>query len=300
VFDVSFRDFPANTEFTGLHIHSGAAGVNGPVIISSGLSTLASADGSGNILLQGEVASTDSAGVNALRGLLANPANWYINLHTRVNPGGAIRAQEALAGEPELRVTLEPGTYRVETTLASGQSAGVWGLIALTGDLPAGFNLGGGFSRGEAIPGFAAFLLSRASSVTLALTAQALAGEQGPSVRMRLWNLQGQQVGDAVQGTTSATTTRSLQPGFYVVDVSSLAGAGTFTLGVTSDALSVGGIAGGNIASGVTGFASFELRSRQTVSVQLFGKAFYAPFGAGNLILTLKNQQTGAILARAQ
>ncbi len=302
IFDLSFRDFPANTEFTGLHIHTGAAGTNGPVIIGSGLTATVSETGAGNFFFSANVPGTDTAGLGALRGLLANPANWYINLHTRVNAGGAIRAQEALGGEPELRVTLDPGFYVVETTVASGQPTGVWGMIALTGDLPGGFNLGGGFRSdiGEEFPGFGAFLLSRASNVTLSLSAQAATGQQGPSVRMRLWDLQGRQVGDAVQGTTSATMTRSLQPGFYVVDVSSLlTGNGTFQLAVSSDALAVGGIAGGSMLPGVPGFGAFELRSRQTVSVQLFGKAFYAPFGPGNLVLTLKDR-SGAILARAQ
>src|SRR5688500_749100 len=35
-FNVSYA-FPANTTFTGLHIHSGAAGVNGPVTINTGI-----------------------------------------------------------------------------------------------------------------------------------------------------------------------------------------------------------------------------------------------------------------------
>lgn len=298
VFDLSFRGFPASTEFTGLHIHSGGAGVNGPVIISPGLSALTSADGTGNILLSADVPGSDTAGLNALRGLLANPANWYINLLTRVNPGGAIRAQEALGGEPEVRVTLDPGFYVVETALASGQAAGVWGLVALTGN-SGGFNLGGGFSRGGEIPGFGAFLLTEARTVTLSLSAQALAGEQGPSVRMRLWDLQGRQVGDEVRGTTSATTTRSLQAGFYVIDVSSLAGAGTFQLGISADQLAAGGIAGGYLAPGMTGFAGFEVRARQSVSIQLFGKVFYGQIGAGNLVLTLKDSG-GVIRARAQ
>ncbi len=296
VFDVSF-DFPSAAEFVGLHIHQGAAGINGPVIISSGISgsNSVTTDGRGNILRSVDVAATNTAGVDALRGLLANPDNWYINLLTTVNPGGVIRAQETLPGEPETRITLDPGYYVAEVTVASDQPAGVWGMVALaSGALSGGFNLGGGFG-GNGIPGFGAFVLNEPKTVTLSLAAQALPGQPGPQVAMRL--LSG---GDEVRGAGSATTTRTLLPGFHVVEIRSLAGVGTFQLMISTDTLRDGGIAGGYVAPGLTGFGAFDLGSRQTVNLRLFARSFYSPYGAGNLTLTVKDFATGAVRARAQ
>lgn len=60
---------------TGAHIHNAPAGVNGPVSINF------------SAQLAGTVIDTDVAGV------LANPANWYVNVHNQAHPGGAIRGQ---------------------------------------------------------------------------------------------------------------------------------------------------------------------------------------------------------------
>ncbi len=93
-FDVNHR-FPGAAEFTGLHIHDGAAGVLGPVRVSSGLAAFTSATGIGNIDLTQLFAEGD--GLATLNSLIRNPENHYLNLHTRVNPGGAVRAPMAAA-----------------------------------------------------------------------------------------------------------------------------------------------------------------------------------------------------------
>ncbi len=85
--------FPGPITFTGLHIHSGAAGVNGPVVIDSTLTRVEDAPAQGLLQYQGQVAPTNAAGLAALRGVLANPAGYYVNLHTTANPAGAIRGQ---------------------------------------------------------------------------------------------------------------------------------------------------------------------------------------------------------------
>jgi len=94
IFNVSHA-FPADTTFTGLHFHEGVAGQNGPVRINSALRSSASPGGVGNLYFIAPVTSAD--GLNAVNGLLTNPANYYFNLHTMVNPGGAVRAQVAAA-----------------------------------------------------------------------------------------------------------------------------------------------------------------------------------------------------------
>ena len=95
VFDVN-HNFPGETTFTGLHIHTGNAGANGPVTIDSGIragATVASATGFGNIYRAAIMSST--AQVDALNNVMTNTDNNYINLHTTVNPGGAVRSQMA-------------------------------------------------------------------------------------------------------------------------------------------------------------------------------------------------------------
>ena len=89
-FDVNTR-FPGETRFTGLHIHDGKTGANGGVTINSGLRTLDSATGFGNIWMPINVSGGQA--LTSLNSLLTNPENHYINLHTAVNAGGAVRAQ---------------------------------------------------------------------------------------------------------------------------------------------------------------------------------------------------------------
>jgi uncharacterized protein (TIGR03437 family) len=95
IFDVNFRAFPAPTSFTGLHLHTGAAGVAGPVTIPSGVSggaaAVASDTGSGNIYRNVNV--TSASAVAALNLLVQNPNGLYENLHTTVFGGGAARSQ---------------------------------------------------------------------------------------------------------------------------------------------------------------------------------------------------------------
>lgn len=83
--------FPGAVTVTGLHIHEGAAGVNAGVVINTGISgaspvTLASGAG----IFDYNVTVTDTA---LLGRLLKNPPGFYVNMHTTVNAGGAMRGQ---------------------------------------------------------------------------------------------------------------------------------------------------------------------------------------------------------------
>ena len=64
------------------HIHKGAAGVNGPVVVPF------SAPGA-NGTSSGCTATTAAI----IDDILANRAGYYVNVHTKEHPGGAIRAQ---------------------------------------------------------------------------------------------------------------------------------------------------------------------------------------------------------------
>ncbi len=89
--------FPAPVQFTGLDIHSGAAGTNGPVVIHTpfGATSPAPSDpsGSGLISLEAEILPSDQTGLDALNGMLQNPDQYYIDLHTTDFPNGVVRAQ---------------------------------------------------------------------------------------------------------------------------------------------------------------------------------------------------------------
>jgi hypothetical protein len=67
---------------TGAHIHSGAAGTNGPILISLNAPD-ASGRSSGCITL----------GQDVVNGLINNPAGFYLNIYNAEFPAGAVRGQ---------------------------------------------------------------------------------------------------------------------------------------------------------------------------------------------------------------
>src|SRR5438105_2746958 len=94
-FDIDYQ-ITSNLTFTGLHIHNGPAGQNGPVVIDTGISgtnSVAAAIGSGKITRVVNYASTDTNGIKFVTGLLATPENYYVNIHSTLNPGGVMRGQ---------------------------------------------------------------------------------------------------------------------------------------------------------------------------------------------------------------
>lgn len=128
-FDVNPR-FPGAVEMTGLHIHDGAAGVNGPVIINTGLSaanSVKSDTGFANIYRT--VTVGDGAGLATLNSLVRNPENHYVNLHTTVNPGGVVRAQlaPAVTAVPTVTAVFAGNSDKTATTLAQGGLVSIWG-----------------------------------------------------------------------------------------------------------------------------------------------------------------------------
>ncbi|MEO8106046.1 MAG: CHRD domain-containing protein [Actinomycetes bacterium] len=70
------------------HIHEGAAGTNGPVVAN----LAAPADGNAaDCLTEGE--ESKFVGDQTVAEILANPQNYYVNVHTAEYPGGAVRGQ---------------------------------------------------------------------------------------------------------------------------------------------------------------------------------------------------------------
>jgi hypothetical protein len=90
-FTVQLSGFPAGSAAQAAHIHPGAAGTNGTVLVNTGLSPAAPvllSDGTGNISLTiSNLTQADAVNI------YNNPAGYYFNVHTPVNPGGAVRGQ---------------------------------------------------------------------------------------------------------------------------------------------------------------------------------------------------------------
>jgi len=90
-FSVQLSGFPAGTEVRLAHIHPGAAGVPGPALINTGLTPATAVvlgDGSGSLNFTNVPVSQVDA-----QGVVSNPAGYYFNAHTAINPGGAVRGQ---------------------------------------------------------------------------------------------------------------------------------------------------------------------------------------------------------------
>lgn len=90
-FEVSLNSFPTTSTARAAHIHPGAAGVNGGVLVSTGLSAanaVALPNGSASFTFD----NVELSAANA-QSIVDNPAGFYFNVHTAVNPGGAVRGQ---------------------------------------------------------------------------------------------------------------------------------------------------------------------------------------------------------------
>ena len=87
VFYENYR-FPGAVTITGLALHQGARGSNGPVVLDAAVGTVSDADGHGNLT---KVVTTAPASL--LQALLTTPRAYYVDLSTSANTSGALRAQ---------------------------------------------------------------------------------------------------------------------------------------------------------------------------------------------------------------
>jgi hypothetical protein len=83
--------YPAGTTIQGAHIHPAPAGVNGPVIISTGLTatnTVTVSSGTGEFTFSNIPVDPALA-----QQIVNNPGAFYFNVHSPSNPGGFSRGQ---------------------------------------------------------------------------------------------------------------------------------------------------------------------------------------------------------------
>jgi hypothetical protein len=91
-FYIQLIDFPGGTRMQAAHIHAGGAGVNGPVRIDTGTTPATARDAGGTVEINIQDMPADPAIVQQI---IDNPAAWYFNVHSPVNPGGFARGQLA-------------------------------------------------------------------------------------------------------------------------------------------------------------------------------------------------------------
>ena len=90
VFTVVMSGFPPNTSLVGAHIHNGRVGQNAGIVVDTGIARgeIVLANGSGRFERTVSVSPTAVA-----QNMLNDPAGFYFNVHTTLNPPGAIRGQ---------------------------------------------------------------------------------------------------------------------------------------------------------------------------------------------------------------
>ena len=89
-FAVNLNGFPTATPINMAHIHQAAAGQSGNVVVSTTLAP-------GEVTLNGGSGSFNRSGIavtpEIASQLMTNPAGFYFNVHSTLNPSGAARGQ---------------------------------------------------------------------------------------------------------------------------------------------------------------------------------------------------------------
>ncbi|HUQ68451.1 MAG TPA: CHRD domain-containing protein, partial [Planctomycetaceae bacterium] len=90
-FRVDLANFPAGSAITLAHIHTGAAGVSGGVLVNTTVAAgeVTLTNGTGTF---SRINLTTLSAANA-QAIINNPAGFYFNVHSALNPAGVIRGQ---------------------------------------------------------------------------------------------------------------------------------------------------------------------------------------------------------------
>lgn len=90
-FTATVSNMPAGSSLLRAHIHTGAAGVAGGVLVDTGLTpgaAISIVNGAGTLTFNGV-----SVDATVAQNILDNPAGFYFNVHSVLNPGGVVRGQ---------------------------------------------------------------------------------------------------------------------------------------------------------------------------------------------------------------
>jgi hypothetical protein len=89
-FTVTVQNFPPTAVVNIAHIHTGPAGVAGPILVNTTVNP-------GEVTLSGGAGTFTRVGLTVagptMQSILDNPAGFYFNIHTAANPGGVMRGQ---------------------------------------------------------------------------------------------------------------------------------------------------------------------------------------------------------------
>lgn len=85
---------------TASHIHFGAVGVNGPIIVPFFTTPMPGTDTISGTLTNANVTGADGITTIAEVATAIEDGNAYVNVHTAANPGGELRGQLSIAPEP--------------------------------------------------------------------------------------------------------------------------------------------------------------------------------------------------------
>jgi hypothetical protein len=89
-FQVTMQGFPSTAVVNIAHIHTGAQGVAGPILVNTTVNP-------GEVVLTNGTGTFTRAGLSlpatTAQAIIDNPAGFYFNVHTAANPGGVMRAQ---------------------------------------------------------------------------------------------------------------------------------------------------------------------------------------------------------------
>ena len=92
-FSSTVSNMPAGSNLIRAHIHTGAAGVAGGVLVDTGLTpgaAISIVSGSGTLTFNGV-----SIDPTVAQNIIDNPGGFYFNVHSTLNPGGVVRGQLA-------------------------------------------------------------------------------------------------------------------------------------------------------------------------------------------------------------
>jgi hypothetical protein len=90
-FHFQLSGFPSSTTIVAAHIHPGAAGVNGGVIVNTGVVAGSPVTQSNGVMSFTSAPVTVPAAL--LQSIVNNPAGYYFNVHSPTNSGGVARGQ---------------------------------------------------------------------------------------------------------------------------------------------------------------------------------------------------------------